>query len=152
MSAIANIAAYDGTSGVQILHTFVPVSVSREGPNKVRSQWRETGLAVPTIAQPRLDMVLEKLKSGIYRLERRLVIPVMESISGQNSAGYTAAPKVAYENTDIYIGFFSERSDVAGRRLIRQLGVNIDGNVGTAVAPATTGPLPELFDLLVSQT
>lgn len=148
MSAISNIVAFDGAA-TPVSHTFVPVSVSREGKDKVRAEWRETGLAVPTIAQPRLMITLEKLKSGVYRGERRLVVPVMEAINGQNAAGYTAAPKVAHEETDVRTFFFHERSDVAGRRLTRQLGINIDGSVATSVTPVTTGPIPELFDLLV---
>lgn len=151
MSAISNVVAYDGAA-TPVSHTFVPVSVSREGANKVRGEWRETGLAVPTIAQPRLSVTLEKLKSGVYRSERRLVVPVMESVSGQNAAGYTAAPKVAHEMTDVRTSFFHERSDVAGRRLVRQLGINIDGSIATSVAPVTTGPIPELMDLLVTPT
>lgn len=151
MANIANIVAFDGATP-PVAHTFVPVSVSREGATKVRAEWRETGLAVPTIAQPRLTITLERLKSGVYRAERRLVVPVMESVSGQNAAGYTAAPKVAHELTDIKVGMYHERSDVAGRRLVRQLGINIDGSIATSVTPVTTGAVPELIDLLVTPT
>lgn len=151
MSAISNITVYDGAA-TPVLHTLVPVSVSREGKDKVVSEWRETGLAVPTIAQPRLRVTLEKLKSGVYRGERRLVVPVMEAVNGQNAQGYTAAPRVAHELTDSRVSFFHERSDVAGRRLVRQMGTNLDGGVTTSVAPVTTGPIPELFDLLISTT
>jgi hypothetical protein len=97
-------------------------------------------------------MTLERLKSGVYKVEQRVVVPVMESISGQNSAGYTAAPKVAYENQTVFTGWFHERSDITGRRLSRQLGINIAGSVATSVTPVTTGPLPELFDLLTAPT
>lgn len=151
MAAIASITVFDGAA-TPVSHTLVPVSVSREGRDKIRAEWRETGLAVPTIAQPRLTITLEKLKSGVYRSERRLVVPVMESISGQNASGYTAAPKVAHELTDVKTSFFHERSDVAGRRLIRQMGVNLDNNVTTSVAASAAGPIPELFDLLVAPT
>lgn len=82
----------------------------------------------------------------------RVVVPVMESVSGQNAAGYTAAPKVAYENTVVTTGFFHERSDSVGRRLVRQLSLNILGSIGTSVTPVQTGPAPELFDLLVAPT
>lgn len=97
-------------------------------------------------------MQLEQLNSGVYRVERKLVVPVMESVSGVNAAGYTASPKIAHELTDIHIGLFHERSDVAGRRLVRQLGINLDGGIGTSVAPVVTGPVAELFDLLVCPT
>lgn len=148
MSAIGNIAVYDGQA-TPVLHTLLPVSVTREN-GVVLAQWREALAGVPVYAQVRCDMKLQKLKSGVYRVERRVVVPVMESISGQNAAGYTAAPKVAHEVTDVKVGYFHERSSLSDRRSARQLGVNIDGNVTTSVAAATTGPLPELFDLLTA--
>lgn len=151
MANISNIVVFDGAA-TPVSHTLVPVSVSRLGDNKIKADWRETGLAVPTIAQPRLHVTLERLASGVYRVERKLVVPVMESISGQNAAGYTAAPKVAHELTDTRVGYFHERSDVAQRRLIRQMGVNLDGNIATSVVPVTSGFIPELIDLLVAPT
>lgn len=151
MASISNVVAFDGAA-TPVSHTFIPVSVSREGKDKIRADYREVFSGAPANAQPRLSITLERLKSGIYRTERRLVVPVMESVSGQNSSGYTAAPKIAHELTDVRIGFYSERSDFAGRRLVRQLGCNIDGNIATSVAPVTTGPIPELIDLLIVPT
>lgn len=151
MAAISTITVFDGAS-TPVSHTLVPVSVSRDKPNRIKAEWRETGLAVPTIAQPRLTILLEQLASGVYRVERKLVVPVMEAVSGQNTAGYTAAPKIAHELTDIHVGLFHERSDVGSRRLVRQMGVNLDGSVASSVAPVTTGPVAELFDLLVCPT
>nr|UJQ85683.1 MAG: hypothetical protein 2 [Leviviridae sp.] len=150
MSAIANITVYDGAA-TPVAHTLSPISVTREN-GLVRAEWREGLTGIPVYAQVRCTMQLQKLKSGVYRVEQRVVVPVMESVSGQNAAGYTAAPKVAYENTVVMIGFFHERSDAAGRRLVRQTAINIGGNISTSVAAATTGPLPELFDLLVAPT
>jgi hypothetical protein len=150
MSAIANIIAFDGAA-TPVSHTLNPVSVSKE-KNKVTALWREALAGVPTIAQVRCTMTLELLKSGVYRLENRVVVPVQEVVTGSNSAGYSAAPKVAYENTVTTVGLFHERSDVAGRRLARQLAINIDGSISTTVTPVTTGPVPELFDLLLAPT
>jgi len=73
----------------------------------------------------------------------------MEAVSGQNSSGYTAPPKVAYVDTHEEVGYFHERSVVNGRRLARQLSLNIAGGVSTSVTPVTTGPSPELFDQLI---
>lgn len=150
MANIANIVAFDGAS-TPVSHTFTPIVINRE-KGVVTAEWRENVSGVPAYASPRVTMRMEKLKTGIYRVETRTVVPVMESISGQNAAGYTAAPKVAYENTDVHIGYFHERSDLTGRRLCRQLAINIAGNVSTTVTPATTGPAVELFDLLVMPT
>lgn len=150
MSAIADIVAFDGAA-TPVSHTLHAVSVTRE-KGKVTADWRESSTGVPAYAQIRISMSIEKLKSGVYKTEQRVVVPVMESVSGQNAAGYTAAPKVAYENTLVTTGWFHERSDIAGRRLARQLSVNVTGSIATTVTPVTTGPLPELFDLLVAPT
>lgn len=150
MSAISNIVVFDGAA-TPVSHTLVPVSVSRE-KNKVTATWREAATGVPTIAQVGCVMTLELTKTGVYRLESRVTVPVQEVVTGSNSAGYSAAPKVAYVNTVVTTGLFHERSDVAGRRLVRQMAVNIDGNISTTVTPSTTGPLPELFDLLIAPT
>lgn len=150
MSAISDIVVFDGAS-TPVSHTLKAVSVSREG-SEVRAEYREALASVPAYAQVRATLVLRRLKSGVYNAEARVVVPVMETVSGQNSAGYTAAPKVAYENTVVISGFFHERSDIAGRRLARQLAINVGGNISTSVAAATAGPLPELFDMLVAPT
>lgn len=150
MSAIANIVAYDGAA-TPVVHTLIPVSVTRE-KNKVTALWREALAGVPVYAQVRTSMTLERLKSGVYRCETRVEVPIQEVVTGSNSSGYSAAPKVAYTNTVVTTGLFHERSDVAGRRLVRQLAVNIDGSISTSVTPVTTGPLPELFDLLTAPT
>lgn len=150
MSAIADITVFDGAS-TPVSHTLKAISVTRE-KGKVLAEWRESTVGVPAYAQIRASMLIERLKSGVYKTEQRVVVPVMESISGQNAAGYTAAPKVAYENTVVTTGWFHERSDITGRRLARQLSVNLSGNISTSVAAATSGPLPELFDMLVAPT
>lgn len=146
MAQIANISAYDGAA-TPVLHTFLPVSVVRE-KDEVIADWREAIASVPVYAQPRVTMRLKRLGSGVYRVSSRVSVPVMETVGSQNAAGYTAAPKVAYENTVETIGYYHERSDITGRRLARQLAVNIDNGVTTSVAPVTTGPVADLFDLL----
>jgi hypothetical protein len=150
MSNIADIAVYDGAA-TPVLHTLNPISVTREG-GKVTALWREALTTVPVEAQVYVTATVEKLKSGIYKTEVRTVVPVMESVSGANSAGYTAAPKVAYENTMLVTGFFSPRSDQAGRRSVRQMSSNIVRSIWTSVAPVTSGPAAELFDSLISPT
>lgn len=150
MSSITNITVYDGAA-TPVLHTLLPVSVTRDN-GKVIAFFRENAASVPLIAQVTAELTLSKTKSGVYKVESRCVVPVMEAVGAQNAAGYTAAPKVAYENTVITTGFFHERSDTVGRRLVRQLSTNIMGSVSTSVAPVTSGPLPDLFDLLVAPT
>ncbi len=150
MSSIANIVAFDGAA-TPVSHTLLPVSVVKE-KGKITASWREAASGVPVYAQVRCSMTMEQLASKVYRLVCRVEVPVQEVVTGSNSAGYSAQPKVAYINTVETTGMFSERSDVTGRRLVRQLALNIGGSVSTSVAAATTGPVPELFDLLTAPT
>jgi len=150
MSNIANIVAFDGAA-TPVSHTFVPVSVTRD-KGEVVAVWREQQASLPLMAQGSITMKLKKLASGIWRVSTRTEIPVMEAILNQNAAGYTAAPKVAYVNTNETVGFFSERSSLTEHRLVRQLHINVLGSIATSVAAVTTGPVPELFDLLTAPT
>lgn len=150
MSNIANIVAFDGAT-TPVSHTLIPLSVTRE-KGIVKAEWREQVATLPAYAQITATQSIEKMKSGVYKVETRVAVPVMESVSGQNAAGYTAAPKVAYTNQLVCTGWFHERSTIADRRLARQLLVNMMGNISTTVAAATSGFAPELFDQLVAPT
>lgn len=150
MANIANIVAFDGAS-TPVSHTLVPVSVTRE-KGAVKAEWREAQASLPSYAQVTVSQAIEKMKSGVYKVETRVAVPVMESISGQNSAGYTAAPKVAYTNQLVVTGWFHERSTINDRRLARQLLLNVMGSIATSVTPAVAGFAPDLFDTLVAPT
>lgn len=150
MSAIANIAVYDGAAS-PALHTLLPLSIKRDG-NGVLAEWREVSSLIPTIAQVRASLRLEKSKQGVNRVEARVVVPVQESISNQNAAGYTAAPKIAYDNTLYCVGMFHERSTLTDRRLARMILVNMLNDIQTSVAAQVGGPGPEAYDLLVMPT
>lgn len=151
MAQIGNITVFDGAT-TPVSHLLLAHSVAREGTNKVVAKWRENLAGVPVYASPRIDMSMERLKTGVYRCETRFVVPVMEAVLNQNASGYTAAPKVAYENTYITIGLFHERSDANGRRLVKQLAINFQSNVATSVIPTSAGTFDELFALLIAPT
>lgn len=149
MSAQANIIAFDGAA-TPVSHTLVPVaSAANAKSGELTAVWREGLTTIPVYAQITVEQLERKLPNGIYRVATTVKVPVMESIAGQNSAGYTAAPKVAYVNTVSIVGYFHERATIAERRLARQLCVNIGGAVATSVTPVTTGPVPELMDQLI---
>jgi hypothetical protein len=150
MSAIANIVAFDGQS-TPVSHTFVAESVAREGKDTI-AIYKEAVVGVPDYAQGRITVKRTKLGSGVSRVSTRVELPVMEAVTGQNSAGYTAAPKVAYTDTVEVVGYFSERSLITGRRGTRQLALNVAGSITTSVTAAVTGAVPELFDTLVAPT
>jgi hypothetical protein len=148
MGQQANITVFDGAS-TPVTHTLVGEGVERTTEGSLLATWKESAAGVPDYAQIRATQSKRKLKTGIWRVAMRAEVPVMESVSGQNSAGYTAPPKVAYTDTVELVGYFHQRSLIAGRRLARQLALNLGGNVSTTVTPVTTGPTPELFDQLI---
>lgn len=150
MSAQANIVAFDGAT-TPVSHTIFPIGVeSISGSGEQIAMWREQNTVLPVYAQIRVKTSQKKQKNGTYRVATVVEVPVMESVSGQNSSGYTAAPKVAYTNTFQLVGYYHERSTIADRRLIRQLALNIGGNIQTSVTVVGSGPSPELHDLLVT--
>jgi hypothetical protein len=141
MANIANITVFDGAS-TPVSHVLVPVSVSKES-GSVHAIWREQLASLPTEAQVRLEMKQRTLKSGVVETRTRVVVPVMESISGQNAAGYTAAPKVAFEDAYEEVSYAHPRSTITGRRLAKQILTNLSNNVSTTVASATAGVFDE---------
>lgn len=149
MSAQANIVAFDGAS-TPVSHTFQPAGQTKDPVNGIVAEWREIIATVPTYAQANLKTSQKLLKSGVWRVAVQVNVPVMESVSGQNASGYTAAPKVAYVNSCSFVCYFHERATTAERRLARQLLVNVMNNITTTVAAATTGAASELVDSNVS--
>lgn len=145
MSAQANIVAFDGAA-TPVTHTLVPVSSAVDSDGALAAQWGERLTTLPIEAQIRAVEKRRKLKSGVEQVSLTVTVPVMESVSGQNAAGYTAAPKVAFEDTIVITGYFNPRSAIANRRLARQLACNIFGGIATSVAPVVSGPSAELFD------
>lgn len=148
MGQQANITVFDGAA-TPVSHTLIGEDIVRLPDGSVMAKWKESLSGVPDYAQIRASQTKRKLPSGVFRVSTRVEVPVMESVSGQNSSGYTAAPKVAYTDTTEIVGYYHERSLVTGRRLSRQLALNLAGNISTSVTPATTGPTPELFDQLI---
>lgn len=152
MASIANITVYDGAS-TPVAHTLYPIQIVRSSTaNKVQAEWREQLPSVPAYAQVSIFASMERTKNGVYLCTGRVQVPVMESIAGNNAAGYTAAPAVAYIDTIEVVGKFHQRSTLTDRRLCRQLFVNLMNGVTTSVAPNTSGPFELLYDSLILPT
>lgn len=150
MSNIANIVVFDGAA-TPVSHTLEPVSVTRER-GKITAVWRENIAALPAEAQVYAVLTVEKSGRGTYISAFEVGVPVMESIAGQNASGYTAAPKVAYVDKNVWTNFAHPRSSPNSRRLARQLLTNIANNASASVAAATTGVFAEMVDKLLSPT
>jgi hypothetical protein len=62
-----------------------------------KTVWRETG-AANLLAATILSAIVLPVKKGSQQLRKRvsIVTPIMETVTGANSSGYTAGPKVAF--------------------------------------------------------
>jgi len=145
MSAQANLIAFDGAA-TPVSHTLIPLNVARDADGTLTAEYREGLTTVPMKAQVRASVKQRRLKNGRWQVSVNVTVPVMESVSGANAAGYTAAPEVAYENVVTMTGYFSDRATIAERRLVRQLAANVLGGIATSVTPVVTGPAAELID------
>lgn len=150
MGAIANITAYDGEA-TPVQHLFKPIYVRNENGKQV-AFYRESITGVPLDAQPTLRLIQETLKSGVTKLVTRVSIPVMESVNGQNSAGYTAAPMVAYTVEGDLTVFSPARATAQQRKNIRYLMVALLAAVTTAQGAFASGPVGDLVDDAISPT
>jgi hypothetical protein len=151
MAAIANITVYDGAA-TPVAHTLNAISVTALPDGGVLAYYRESLASTPAYANISLSLKMQTLKNGVIRCEALLEVPVMESVSGQNAQGYTAAPKVAYVDRFSAVEHCSQRSTVTDRRIAKQMITNLMNNISTSVAAATSGPVPDLFDSLVAPT
>lgn len=150
MAAIAAIQAWDAEA-TPLSHTFDPQDVARDG-NTLTASWKELVAGVPEYALNRLSIKRQKLASGVTKVSIRLEIPVMESVSGQNAAGYTAAPAVAYVDAGEVTFFVHPRSVSTGRLRLRQLLGNILCGRTSTVTPFVTGQVPDAVDRLMMPT
>lgn len=144
MAQQASITVYDGAA-TPVAHVLLPADnkVLKDGTRL--AVWRENLPSLPAEAQVRAELRQRELPSGVTESRFRVVFPVMESIGGQNAAGYTAAPKVAYEDADEWVKFSHRRSTAQSRGNSSQALRNIMNNVGTSVTPVNAGVLKEAF-------
>lgn len=143
MSAQANLVAFDGAAS-PVSHTLVALGTSRES-NSTMAEWAERLPTVPLNAQVGAIARRRMLKSGQEQASISVKVPFMETISGANASGYTAASKVAHEITYVITEYVDPRATETERKIAKQLAVNIFGGVTTTVTPVTTGPAAELF-------
>lgn len=148
MSAQANITVFDGAA-TPVSHLLVASGVKVLKDGTQFALWREQLSALPLKAQVRLESTMREFQSGVVEAKFTSVVPVMESVSGQNAAGYTAAPKVAYEDRASFVQNSHPRSTIASRRLCKQLLLNLLGNVSVTATPVSAGVVDETCVQLV---
>lgn len=145
MAALADITVFDGAA-TPVSHTLKATSLVTNPDGSITAKWREVAAGLPTEASIVITITQRVLKSKVVETRTRVDVPVMESVAGQNSSGYTAAPKVAYTDSDEWVSYAHPRSVPTGRRLAKQILTNLSNNISTTVAAATVG----VFDDAVS--
>lgn len=146
MAQQANIVVFDGATA-PVSHTLVPLDnkVLKDGTRL--AIWRESLASLPSEAQVRVELRQRQLPSGTVETRLRVIVPVMESVSGVNSSGYTAAPKVAYEDSNEWVSYANKRSTPISRQLSAQILRNIANNVSVTTPAITAGVMAEAVQL-----
>lgn len=150
MGQQATITVFDGAS-TPVSHTLQGDGVERVDSVSTAT-WVEQLPNVPYGAQVRFSQIKRKLKSGVHLNVSRVEVPVMEAVSGVNSSGYTAPPKVAYVDRFELVSYASERSVETTKRIAMQLLVNWQGNVTTTATPISTGVVADAHQRLLQVT
>lgn len=151
MASIGNITVFDGET-TPATHTYTGIMVKNVNGRQIALYRDSSNTSVPIEAQPTIELSQETLKSGVMKFVARVALPVMESVAGQNSAGYTSPPKVAHVVTSEMTVYAHPRSTTQQRRNARQILANIVTGLSTTVAVVTSAPVSELVDAGISPT
>lgn len=118
MAAIAPIVILDGQA-VPVSHTFNPIT------SGVSSLFRESITNLALIGQGWLGINVKKDNgNGLNKVILTLDLPALEVITGSNSSGYSAAPKIGYENKAVVTFFLPSRATSQQRKDLRVLLAN----------------------------
>lgn len=113
MSAVANIAIQDGQAS-PVTHTFYPIQTVAP------VTYRESLSGVALIGNGSIVANLKHV-NGLSKVNVTLKLPALETVTAQNSQGYTAAPKEAYSNTVKVEFILPDRGTIAQRKDLRTL-------------------------------
>lgn len=121
MSAIAAITIADGKATPEN-HTFNPIE------SGVASMYRTGVSTLPLIGQEVIRVTQKKVNPQVQSVVVALDLPALETATGENSEGYTAAPKVAYVNRCTLTFMLPVRGTAAQRTDLRTLVKNLLAN------------------------
>lgn len=119
MAQIANIAVLDGKT-TPATHTFYPIAARPD------ASYREAVASLALVGQGIVTIRNQSAaNAALQRVRIGLALPALETISGENAAGYTAAPKVAYTNTAMIELIMPARGTVDQRKDLRVMLSNL---------------------------
>lgn len=115
MAVIGNITLTDA-AGTPVNHTFVPQANSID-----QSEYAETAGGI-SIGMPKLTIALKMGANGApNRVTGKLVIPTLETVSGQDASGYVAVPSLAYQCIGKFELVMPGRATLQNRKDIRAM-------------------------------
>lgn len=131
MSAMANILIKDDSNP---LVEFTLVPIDNDPPT-----WRTQLAGVPTDGQISVTQLAnDRLPSGDYRRVMKLEVPIMETLGTTGtSAGYQAAPKVAYVEKLTISHVSPSRAITADNANVIKLGIGLLAGAGSTTAAGT---------------
>jgi len=104
--------------------------------------WREAGTAsVLGAAQITLTKLKVKGNASIERWRIKSYLPAMETVTGQNYDGYTAAPRLAYTLQSVHDFIMPARASIAQRNDLLNYARNLLSNA-VIVASIKEGTTP----------
>lgn len=119
MAQIANIAIADGAP-TPVTHTFFPLA------SRPDALYRESLSALPLVGQGVVSLVNRSpANAQLQRVRVKLELPALETATGNNAEGYTAAPKVAYVNSVVVDMILPARGTVQQRKDLRVMLSNL---------------------------
>lgn len=144
MTAITNLVVSDATNTI----TFVPVM---SGPT---SMWRETDAAKPFVQlrSAKVQVPQPDRKTKLRKIRINVKLPVLETVNGTSSAGYTAQPKEAYSCTFDGVFIIPERATAAEATKLRWMVVNMLNyyNYGLGTENTSTAQIRDCIDNAVA--
>jgi len=124
MSAITSMTLNDGQA-TPVAHTFVPLQHAKD-----EYVWRESGVS-SVLASTVVSLVFLRVKgnASLEKIRLKVIVPALETATGNNADGYTAAPKLAYSLNSIQDFIMPSRATQQQRKDIVAYARNLAANV-----------------------
>lgn len=113
MASIASLTLTDATSPTPVNRTFSPVNIDSLGVARWADRSGGIALGYPVAS---LHVRPPTKQSRVYKVQLKLVTPVLEVTSPSTATGIQPAPTKAYDLTTVVEMFLPERSSLQERK------------------------------------
>jgi len=130
MTAIAALTLADGQA-TPVNHTFSPVNIDSAGIAKWADRSGGIALGFPIVT---FSMRAPTKTSRVYKVSRKIVVPVLEQTSASTATGIQPAPTLSYSLTHNEEWILPERSTLAQRKDLLAYVKNMTNNTVMSTA------------------